>query len=91
MTSTKADRYRRVSGRTGIICSSCIVVSALAFGSIWIIPDSSPEWLHRLFGVLIFGGYAGALGCGIICIMAAIFGRKEPTSQIDAKHEDTAA
>jgi hypothetical protein len=83
--------YEQLSSRSGIICSSCIIVSALAFASVWIFPDNSPEWLRRVFGVSVIGGYIGALGSGVICIAAAIFGRKKSSSQIDDKHEDNVA
>ena len=91
MTTSKAERYGRLSGKAGIICSSFLVVSVLGFTSIWIVPDNSPEWLRRAVGVFAIGGYAAALVSGVICIMASIFSRKKSCNQMDDKHEDHAA
>jgi hypothetical protein len=71
MTPSKAQRRERLTRRTGIVCSCCMVVFVLCLGSVYVFPDgSAPRWFGVLCGVVVLGGIVSAA----ICITTAISG-----------------
>ena len=87
MTPTRAERYAKISGRAGIVCSCCMIVFFLGLVSFQIYPDNPPRFLGIVCGTSIIG----ALISGVVCIAAAIFGRRKPSEMIKESHEKDVA
>jgi Na+/melibiose symporter-like transporter len=75
MTLEKAERYRKISAKAGIVCSCFVILVFLCALTLIIAQsDKNQEWV----GVVGFAGYFGAISSALICLFTAIVSRNNP-------------
>jgi hypothetical protein len=75
MTPEKSDRYRKISMRAGVIASCFILLFLASLANIAIYENTNPP--PRWTGILTGTAMLGSLISSVICLAAAILGRKK--------------
>jgi hypothetical protein len=80
MTPTKAERYRKLSAKAGIVCSCFVIVFFLGLVIVEIYRNSEgPNWPGIVCGIACVGSIASA----VVCLSAAILARRKPNQGTD--------